>query len=150
VLLAHSQRPIVKDFVTNRLKKIALVGNPAPVLQGPDADGKPVDLASLKGKVVLVVFWATWCPPCVEEVEFLQQVAAEYKSRGFQVVGVNLDRLQDDGRKGDLVRSDVRRFLIDHNVTWPTLISAPGEKDYAKPFGVTELPANALIARDGT
>ena len=56
-------------------------------------DGKTVRLADLKGKVVLVDFWATWCPPCVTAFPLLHQLALEHKDRGFVVLGVNLDQL---------------------------------------------------------
>jgi thiol-disulfide isomerase/thioredoxin len=150
ILLGHTQRPVVKAFLSSRLKRLDLVGKPAPAIQGTDIDGKPFHLADAKGKVVLVVFWATWCPPCVEEIGSLQQVAESYGARGLQVVGINLDALQDGGQKPETVRTNVRRLLLDHNVGWPTLISGQGDKDYAKAYGVTELPANVLIARDGT
>ena len=149
VLLGHTQRPVVKEFLSSRLKRLDLVGKPAPAIQGRDIDGQPFDLAAAKGKVVLVVFWASWCPPCVEEIESFQQVADSYRARGFQIVGINLDALQDGSPKLETVRPIIRRFLLDHNVDWPTLINGQGDKDYAKAFGVTELPANVLIARDG-
>ena len=45
---------------------------------------------------------------------------------------------------------NIRRFLLDHNVTWPNLINGPGDRDYAGAYGVTQIPANVLIGRDGT
>jgi thiol-disulfide isomerase/thioredoxin len=150
ILLGHTQRPVVKEYLSSRLKRLDLVGKPAPAIQGTDIDGKPFRLADAKGKVVLVVFWASWCPPCVEEFESFQQVADSYGARGLRVVGINLDALKDDGQRPETVRNDIRRLLLDHNVDWPTLISGQGDKDYAKAFGVTEVPANVLIARDGT
>jgi thiol-disulfide isomerase/thioredoxin len=150
ILLGQAQRPVVKEFLSSRLRRLDQVGKPAPPIRGADIDGKPFDIADAKGKVVLVVFWASWCPQCVEEVESLQQVADSYRTRGFQIVGINLDALQDGGQKLETVRPTIRRFLLDHNVDWPTLINGQGGKDYAKAYGVTEVPANALIARDGT
>lgn len=125
------------------------MGKPAPAIRGADLDGKPFDLADAKGKVVLVVFWASWCLPCAAEIETLQDVEESYRGRGLQIVGINLDALQDDGQKLETVLPNIRRFLLDLNVRWPTLVNGQGEKDYAQAYGVTEIPANILIARDG-
>jgi thiol-disulfide isomerase/thioredoxin len=127
-----------------------MVGKPAPAIQGTDFEGKPFSLADAKGKVVLVVFWASWCLPCAAEIESLQQVAESFGGRGLQIVGINLDALQDGGQKLETVMPNIRHFLLDHNVGWPTLINGQGDKDYAKAYGVDEVPANVLIARDGT
>ena len=150
ILLQHTERPVVKAFLSSRLKRLDSVGTPAPAIQGTDIDGKPFSLADLKGKVVLVVFWASWCLPCSTEIESLKQVAESHRGQGLQIVGINLDALQDDGQKLETVMPNIRHFLLDHNVGWPTLINALGDRDYAKAYGVTEVPANVLIARDGT
>jgi thiol-disulfide isomerase/thioredoxin len=148
-VLGHTQRPVLKEFLSSRLRRLELVGKPAPVIQGADLDGKPFNLADTKGKVVLVVFWASWCLPCAAEIEALQDLEASYRGRGLQIVGINLDTMQDDGQKLETVLPNIRRFVLDHNVRWPTMINGQGEKDYAKAYGVTEIPANILIARDG-
>jgi thiol-disulfide isomerase/thioredoxin len=150
ILLEQTQRPVVKEFLSSRLKRLDLVGKPAPAIQGADIEGKPFSLAAAKGKVVLVVFWASWCLPCAAEVESFQQVAESFRARGLQIVGINLDTMQDDGQKLQTVMPNIRHFLLDHNVGWPTLINGQGDNDYAKAYGVTELPANVLIAKDGT
>ena len=79
----------------------------------------------------------------------LQEVDEAYRGRGLQIVGINLDALSEDGQKPESA-SDVRHFLLDYNVRWPTLINGRGDKDYARAFGVSEIPANVLIDRDGT
>jgi len=150
ILLGQTERPVVKAFLSSRLKRLDMVGKPAPAIQGTDLDGKPFSLADAKGKVVLVVFWASWCLPCAAEIESLQQVAGAFGGRGFQIVGINLDALQDGGQKLETVMPNIRHFLLDHNVGWPTLINGQGANDHAKAYGVSELPANVLIARDGT
>ncbi len=73
----------------------AIAGKPAPDLKLKDLDGKDVSLGDLKGKVVLVNFWATWCDPCQVEIPWLIDMEAKYGPRGFTVVGVAMD---DDGK----------------------------------------------------
>ena len=150
IVLGTTRRPVVKEFLSNRLKRLDMVGKPAPAIQGTDIEGKAFSLADARGKVVLVVFWASWSLPCVAEIEWFQQAEETFRGRGLQIVGIDLDAVQDGGQKLETVLPNIRRFLLDHNVGWPTLISGQGEKDYAKAYGVTEIPANALIARDGT
>ena len=146
----HAQRPAIKEFLADRLKRLELVGKPAPRIVGKDVDGKPFNLADTRGKVVLVEFWASWCLPSGEEAAWLQQAAQAYRDRGFEIVGINLDALQEGGLRVETVLPNIRRFLIEHNVRWPNLISATGESDYAGSYAVTDIPANYLIGRDGT
>jgi peroxiredoxin len=149
--LEKVKEPTLRAFLEGRLKRVDLVGKPAPAVRGKDFDGKPFDLAKNgRGKVVLVVFWATWCPPCGDDVEWLKETVRAYHPQGLQVVGINVDALRDGGGRAELVRPAVRRFLLDHNVTWPTLLNGTGEADHAGAFGVTDIPANVLIAKDGT
>jgi thiol-disulfide isomerase/thioredoxin len=149
-ILAQTERPVVKEFVSSRLRRLEYVGKPAPQIRGTDIDGKPFDLAAVKGKVVLVVFWASWYVPAAEEIEALQEVEESYRAKGLQIVGIDLDAVPEGGQKPESSLANVRRFLLDYNVTWPTLINGQGDADYAKAYGVTEIPANVLIARDGT
>jgi hypothetical protein len=65
-------------------------------------------------------------------------------------VGINLDALQDGGQNTEMVLPNIRRFLLDRNVRWPNLVNGQGPQDYADAYGITEIPANVLIARDGT
>ncbi len=149
-ILAQTERAVVKKFVSSRLRRLEYVGKPAPQIRGTDIDGKPFDLAAAKGKVVLVVFWASWYVPTAEEFEALQEVEESYRAKGLQIVGIDLDAVQEADQKPESSLANVRRFLLDYNVTWPTLINGQGDADYAKAYGVTEIPANVLIARDGT
>jgi thiol-disulfide isomerase/thioredoxin len=150
ILLGKTQRPALKEYLTSRLRRLDQVGKPAPSIQGTDLDHKPFDLAKSRGKAVLVVFWASWSLPSAAEVAALQQVEEAYRGRGFEIVGINLDALSEEGQKPDSALPNIRHFLLDYNVRWPTLINGQGDKDYAKAYGVTEIPANVLIGKDGT
>ncbi len=145
----NAREPALKSLAQGRLAQIDLVGKPAPPIAGTSVDGKPVGLADFKGDVVLVVFWATWCLPNAEEADRLAAIESAHRARGFHVLGVNLDTMQDGGLPLETVLPNIRRFLLDHNVRWPTLINGPGAADYAKVYGVTEIPSNVLIGRDG-
>ena len=144
-----AQEPVVKDFLKSRLERIDLLGKPAPPIRGTDIDGKPFDLADSRGKVVLVIFWASWCLPSAGEVAWLEQAYDAYHARGLQIVGINLDTLQDGGQKLETVLPNVRRFLLDHNIRWPNLMSGADDRDYARAYGITDIPANVLVDRKG-
>ncbi len=96
---------------------------------------------SYRGKVLLVVYWATWCKPCTEELPALQALYQQYRSRGLEILGVNLD----------LNRTSVPAFVATHRVTWPHL-HEPGGLDsrLARQLGILSLPTMILINRQGT
>ena len=149
LVLKETENPTIKGFCAARLNQLDLIGKPAPAIQGTDLDGKPIDLAGLKGNVVLVVFWASWCVPSSAEVAWLDQAYSSYQGRGFRILGINVDTLQKDAPKLETVLPNIRRFVLDHNVRWPNLINGPGAQDYAKAYGVADIPTNILIGRDG-
>ena len=150
LVLDKTENPAVKAFCASRLFRLDLIGKPAPPIVGTDLDGKPVSLAELKGNVVLVVFWASWCVPNSAEAAWLDQVYTSHHKRGFRILGINLDTVQNGGTSLETVMPNIRRFMLDHNIRWPNLINGVGAHDYAKAYGVTEIPSNVLIGRDGT
>jgi peroxiredoxin len=147
---ARSTNATVKDLASRRLGQLRMIGKLAPPIVGVDIDKKPYQLSDLKGNVILVVFWASWCLPNGEEVERLENIYSTFHERGLRIVGINLDTMQDGGQSPEAVMPHIRRFLLDHNVRWPNLINGAGDADYAKAFRVTEIPASFLIGRDGT
>jgi thiol-disulfide isomerase/thioredoxin len=150
LVLEKTDRPAVKDFLTSRLKRIDLVGKPAPAIVGTDLDGKPFNLAGQKGKAVLVVFWASWCQPCADQVTWIEEAEKTFRNKGLSVVGINLDNQDHGGQKLETVLPNIRQFLLDNNVPWPTLINGSGDHDHAQAYGVSDIPANVLVGPDGT
>ncbi|HWE39486.1 MAG TPA: TlpA disulfide reductase family protein [Isosphaeraceae bacterium] len=148
-IASGSKSKLVRDHFAKRMAALALLGKPAPALSGTDADGKPVRLADFKGKVVLVDFWATWCPPCVAAIPELAALDAQFGKKGLVILGVNLDAQRQDVGTVAKARPIVRRFLVENRVTWRNLVAGPGGNDPARAFGVEEIPANFLIGRDG-
>ena len=103
-----------------------------------DIHGKPFSLSDYKGKVILLDFWATWCPPCKKEIPALIELYNTYRSRGLAVIGVSMD---------DSV-SDVKRFARQIKMNYPILLGN-GRDDLEPAFGELPLPTAFLIARDG-
>lgn len=113
-------------------------GMPAPQFTLPTPDGHgTVALASFKGRVVLLDFWATWCPPCMREMPELAKLHTELEPRGFTVVGVNREP-EDPAR--------VNNFLGKHGILFPVGVDNAG---VGESFRVMNLPTTVLIGRDG-
>ncbi|MBA2117300.1 redoxin family protein [Bremerella alba] len=134
----------VKISVANAEKRTGLIAKPF-VVEGNNLNGTPFDWSQYKGKWVLVDFWATWCPICLEEMEGIKQVYQKYRAKGFEVVSVNLD---DDPR----ARS---AFFQSNALPWPTVVSADpdnaGFKDpNAQRCGIEALPFLVFVGPDGT
>ncbi len=109
-------------------------------ISGTLLDGKPLNSASLRGKVVLVDFWATWCAPCKEELPNVVAAYQHYHSRGFEVVGVSLDQSKEI----------LEKFVKEQKLPWPILYrdpkDPPGMDTY---YGVTGIPTAILTNQRG-
>jgi peroxiredoxin len=115
----------------------ALLGKPVEV-QFKAVDGRQVDLATQRGKVVLLDFWATWCPPCIKEVPQIKAAYEKWHDRGFEVIGISLD-----DKKEDLLS-----FLNRNKIEWPQYFDG-SENRIAKRFGIEEIPTMWLIDKQG-
>ncbi|MEO6809679.1 MAG: TlpA disulfide reductase family protein [Isosphaeraceae bacterium] len=150
MFLEGNADPDVKTHFESRRARLDMLGKAAPPIATTDVDGEPIRLADLKGKVVLIDFWATWCSPCVSNTPELNSLYDQYHARGFEIIGVNVDGAREGNDDPASVRSTVRRFLIDFNVPWVTILNGDGDQDFTKPYGVSEIPAHFLVGRDGT
>jgi peroxiredoxin len=113
-------------------------GTAAPAVTFSMLDGHTQPLKELKGQVVLVNFWATWCPPCRAEMPGFQKVYAAKHAAGFTVVGVSMDQLSPD---------QVAAFLRDHGIEYPVAMATPSV--VAGFGGITSYPTSFLIDRQG-
>jgi thiol-disulfide isomerase/thioredoxin len=121
---------------------MALVGTEAPAIEATALDGSKVSLKGLANKVVLVDFWATWCPPCLEDLPNIHRLVKEMEGKPFAVVAVSLDR----PGKGD----DLKKFVAKSKMTWPQIYDEKGwGSPIVKAYGVTALPGSVVIGADG-
>jgi cytochrome c biogenesis protein CcmG/thiol:disulfide interchange protein DsbE len=111
---------------------------PAPDFALPDAQGNEVKLSDLKGKVVLLNFWATWCGPCKIEMPWFVEFQRDYKDKGFAVVAVSLD---EEGWEV------VKPFAEDLKLNFPVVV---GDDELADKFGgIAALPTTFIIDKEG-
>ena len=131
------ERPPVKDLLkplnlsdyTSRMRP--------PNFSGPTADNKTVSLASLRGHVLLLNFWATWCQECRPEMPVFEQLHREFATQGLRVIGIN-------AREGTAA---VREYSNELGLTFPLVLDSRGEINRA--YGVIGLPTTFVIGRDG-
>jgi peroxiredoxin len=110
---------------------------PAPEFSLPTPDGKTIALAQLRGKVVFLSFWATWCPPCRVEMPSMERLYREFKDQGLVMLAVDMG---ESGRQ-------VVRFMKEFRLTFPALLDA--DSQVASRYGVQGIPTTFLIDRSG-
>lgn len=115
------------------------IGEPAREYAAATLDGEQVTLESMRGRVVLLNLWATWCTPCRMETPYLQSVYEEHRDRGFEIVGISMDT----GDSAD----DVEMFVDEYDVTY-TILHDPRMRGMEL-YQVLGLPATFLIDREG-
>jgi cytochrome c biogenesis protein CcmG/thiol:disulfide interchange protein DsbE len=113
------------------------IGNVARDFTLESLDGGQVSLSDYGGSVVLVNFWATWCPPCRAEIPDLDSAYRAHKDEGFVVLGVDVEES----------RQQVESFMADVDVTYPMLLDGKGQ--VMKAYRVRGLPMSVIVDRDG-
>lgn len=122
-------------------------GPPAPALELPRIDGSTARLASLRGRVVVVNLWATWCPPCVREMPSLQRVYERFADRGLEVLAVAVDDYPGERGPDGRIVGLVSEFVDAYGLTFPVAIDPTGATE--RRFGTEYLPTTVLIDREG-
>jgi peroxiredoxin len=121
-----------------RAATVATPGRGAPDFVLTDLQGHPVKLSDLRGKAVVLNFWATWCPPCKQEIPWLVDLQKRYGAQGLQIVGVSMD----DGDPKDVVK-----FAAENSINYPILF---GQDKVAEQYGgIDYLPTTFYIDRNG-
>jgi thiol-disulfide isomerase/thioredoxin len=127
------------DAAKARQLKVQMIGKPVD-LQFTALDGSSFDLRTLHGKVVVVDFWASWCPDCIREMPAVRRTYQKYKDKGFAVVGISLDK---DGQA-------LSNFVAKKLIPWPQYFDGQGwRNEFAMKYGVHAIPEMWLIDQRG-
>lgn len=135
----HSQ---ITTLLKNKLELLqkTTVGSLISSFELPNAEDKKIALDSIKGKITLVDFWASWCPPCRTESKLLNELYSSYNSKGFEIYGISLDNSK---------KRWLNALEIDNRI-WTNVSTLEGFKTgIAKEYGITALPTNFLIDEHG-
>lgn len=136
VLGAAATLVLIFAFPSFRQGEPSMAGSVAPEFTF-ELDGKPARLPDLRGKVVVLNFWATWCPPCVEEMPSLNRLHQRLTSQGGFVLGISVD--EDSAA--------YEKFLRDHQIRFPTYRDP--SKSIPSQYGTFMYPETFLVGRDG-
>src|SRR5690606_35643589 len=121
------------------LRLLGLVGKPL-ALSGDALGGGTLDTQRYRGKVLLVIFWATWCQPCTEDLPQIKALYEQYQRNGFEVVGVNVDA----------PGAPIQQYIDQYKVPWPHIHEDGGlESRPAVEYGLISVPTMILTGRDG-
>ena len=139
-------KAIIKDITGKDVKLAAAkpeaddrVGKPVDI-KFTSIDGKKIDVSKMKGKVVLIDFWATWCGPCVAELPNVKRAYDKLHPKGFEIVGISLDSKE----------SALRRFVKKEEMPWPQYFDGKGWKNsISTAHGIRSIPAMWLVDKEG-
>jgi thiol-disulfide isomerase/thioredoxin len=128
-----------RELLDGTLRRWSIVGS-RPAIKFKAVDGNEVDLEKLRGKVVLIDFWATWCGPCRYELPNVIKAYRKYHDKGFEIIGISFDR--------DI--EGLKKFTRENGMTWPQYFDGKyWDNDMGRFYGIRGIPTMWLVGKDG-
>ena len=124
------------------------VGSAAPDFTVHDLQGRSVSLSDLRGQVVLLNIWATWCEPCRQEMPSMQRLNQQMAPQGLKIVAVSIDAAPNQPSDGGHAGGDVAAFVREFGITFPVWVDPSG--DIQQLYRTTGVPESFVISKDGT
>jgi thiol-disulfide isomerase/thioredoxin len=150
---AALENRIVKEFrdspyagmIEGTRRQREAIGKPFDLEFTDAIKGSSVSIKGLRGKVVIVDFWATWCGPCVAEMPNMKELYAKYHDRGVEFIGVSLDQPVDQGGLDSL-----KKFVKENEIAWPQYYQGKGwDSEFSKSWGINSIPTMFAVDVDG-
>ncbi|HXJ60704.1 MAG TPA: TlpA disulfide reductase family protein [Verrucomicrobiae bacterium] len=141
VSICSAEPPHTNRFTTwwhGHQYRLNLQGKPVP-MKFTALDGREVDLAQMRGKVVLVDFWYTRCQPCVEELPRVKAAYEKYQEKGFAVIGIS----------SDTDKTTLEKFLKEKGISWPQYFEGRAANKFTAEFGINGFPHMFLVDKQG-
>lgn len=148
---AAHPNPKIKAMADKKLALAELIKSPVE-MKFTAADGREVDVAALRGKVVLIDFWATWCGPCIQEIPNVVAAYNQYHDQGFEIVGISFDRAPDAAKPSPKQKTaeGVLAFTREKGMPWPQYYDGQHwNNPYGKQYGIQGIPAMFLLDKRG-
>jgi thiol-disulfide isomerase/thioredoxin len=145
IVLKDYAEGFAAESVKAAKKQRGAIGKPFDLEFTDAIKGETVSIKGLKGKVVVLDFWATWCGPCVAEMPTMKKLYAEYKGKGVEFIGVSLDQAKDKGGLDKL-----KKFVADEEIGWPQYYQGNyWQSEFSKGWGINSIPCVFIVDADG-
>lgn len=133
------------DSARDALKVAEAIGKPFELSFKDATKGTEISMKDLKGKVVVIDFWATWCGPCVDEMPNMKKLYSQYKDKGVEFIGVSLDQPKEKGGLDKL-----KNFVEKNEIAWPQYYQGNyWNSEFSKSWGINSIPCVFIVDADG-